>query len=344
MIIPSRQYFIDALNFSQREIELRMDFDHWLPDMIIDCHAHANGEGCVGNIPEVIAKEPRGSFPSYSIDDSLKMKSVFHPTTNVRTLRFSNPYLGINHRCANQYLLRSSPITDAVALLGLPDNIDYTIRELRTSRYAGLKMYPFYRYPPFTAVLEVFPDPILKVAEETRTPIILHLPQPLYKSVDEVRDLATRYPDLAIVIAHLGRQNIPTDETRAAYFNVADFDNVVFDTSMVVSAEIIEQVFDAVGPHRVLYGSDEPCSMLRYTRYMHPTKGFRCATSYPYHWLAEDERLEYGHLGRDAVHIHWQSLLAIRSTIEKLYLSNLDEVKTLVFYANSRRIFSRMNK
>ncbi len=333
-------YLENALTLSESEKELRYDFYKWLPDIIIDCHAHANGKDAVLNISNSTLKRVHSSFPGYSIEDSILVSETLYLDKNVRYLRFANPYKGIDHIKANNYLLENSPLADTVALTGLPDNLEYTLAEIATEKYAALKMYLYYFEPPANKVLDYFPLPVLDLVQRLSIPIILHTPTPLNKCINEILNIIYEFPKLKIVLAHLGRHTHATDESAASYYKLAQYPQISADTSMATSPDVLEQVLKAFGSDRVMFGTDEPFNLLRYIRYEHPKFGERLVSTYPYHWLDENQRLTYGYLAEGAYHVHWQSLQAIRACIIKLYPHKIDEIKQMLFAENAMRVFS----
>jgi len=331
--------FEDALILSSEEKQLRAELNEWLPDLIIDCHAHANGTNAVKKLPRGTLERVHSSFPDFGIEDSLRMRRVLYFGKKVHTLRFSNPYRGIDHRSANAYLTRNSPIDDQVALCGLPDDLSYTVNEIYSGDYTALKMHPFYFEPPAQTISKCFPDEILMAAQHAGLPIILHVPVPLSSCLGQVLEMTRRFPKLAIILAHLGRERKAAFASLAAYEALLSHPRIVGDVSMVSSSQVITQALNVLGPERILFGSDEPFNLLRYVSYQHPQLGERYVSQYPYHWLDEEQRQEYGHLAKNAVHLHWQVLLAVKMAIAETYPYDADAVKNSIFSENAQRVF-----
>lgn len=339
--VPSDPYLRFALQFSPEEHQLRDQFAEWLPDTVIDVHCHANGSDALGELSRTTLARVHASFPAFSIDESVHLTPFLYANKNVRRIRFANPYKGINHKRANHYLVSTSPSGDAVALYGLPDDLDYTVNEIRTGEFVGLKMYPFYYEPPAEKIADYFPDRALSAAQDVGMPIILHTFKVLAKCIEEVTEIVTQYPALRVVVAHLGRHFIATEESAAAFNSLACYTNVYVDTSMITSVEVHKQALTAFGPQRVLFGTDEPFNCLRYTEYMHPNLGRRVVSTYPYRWLDEQQRREFGHLAVHAPLVHWQLLLALKQALEDLYGTGdeMQHAKHCIFYENALRVF-----
>lgn len=293
-------YFAHSLRPTEHEIEFRAILDDQLPSRIIDVHVHAadTGQFDVTRAQSILDKSA-STFPETTIEQSKQIDEILHPGIEVRKLRFAHAFKGINHRAVNDYLLESSPVEDRVALFGISENeeeIEYTREELRSERYSGLKMYYCSSSVEKTDLYDYFPKTVLEVAEEVDVPIILHLPKTVSRSMDEIRTLTHDFPDLRVMLAHIGvtwtyPTNFPNTMTE-----VASYKNITVDTSGVTDPSIIETALEHLGPERVLYGSDEPLNLLREFTYTNPELGPRLLTDYPYHWVHQDEYEAYKHL------------------------------------------------
>lgn len=338
--INKESYMAYSLAFKPEEIQLRDEFEAWLPDDIIDCHAHSNLPEHVEDMGDKTYRHMLSTFPSLSLEESVRLRGLFYPAKRIRSLRFASTFRGINHRQANSYLLEQSPTDDRVALFGLPEDIDYTTKMLKHPRVSALKMYYSYVQPEAETIYEYFKPNILEVAQLLDIPIILHLPKVITRSIKDLRQMIRDFPRLRIVIAHIGLSKMPIPGLKDAFDELVPFENVVFDTALNPSAEVASLALKTVGAERVLFGSDEPLNLIRSKAYIHPVKGQRLITEYPYHWVDPVEHLEFHHLATGLVHSHWAVLQAIRTGIELLPRRNRDKAKGKVFCENAREFFS----
>jgi predicted TIM-barrel fold metal-dependent hydrolase len=338
--IPIEEYLAHALRFKPEEETLRDSFAEWLPDDIIDCHAHSNLKEHVVDIAEKARAHMLSSFPYYSIADSRRVcSSFFHPGKRVRTLRFAKTFRGLDHRAANDYLLEESPKHDRVALFGLPEDIDYTASMLNHPRASALKMYYFYVEPTAKTIYEVFKPEILEEAQRLDKPIILHMPKMIVHSAADLERVLDDFPRLRVSIAHLGSTKFAVDGLREVYANLASRKNVSLDTSLNPSREVVRMALECFGSERIMYGSDEPLHLLRSIPFNHPEKGQRIITDYPYHWVDAADHAKYGHLASNAVHAHWLALGAVRNAIESLPKSQQENAKHRIFFKNASDFF-----
>jgi len=157
--------------------------------------------------------------------------------------------------------------------------------------------------------------------------------------VEDLLKLLIDFPKLVVVLAHLGLHKIPVPGLLEAYKKIARFDQVVLDTAMNPSSEVIGMAVNAFGSGRIMFGSDEPVNMLRYTAYMNPERGQRVVTEYKYHWVNADEHEKYSHLAKDAVHVHWQSIIAIKKVIQSLPKKERGIARENIFHNNAKEVF-----
>lgn len=333
--IDRDRYLAHARDISERERELVTEFSEWLPATIIDCHAHCNLSTHVRSVDARAYNHMLSTFPSFSLEESASWQEFLNPGKFIRTLRFPKTFRGIDHRAANDYLLAERPAKDRIAVYGLPDDVDYTVRMLEHPRASALKMYYSYLEPPATHIYQYFPKEALEAAQSCGKPIILHLPRIVTKCLDQAVQLFNDFPKLKVCIAHLGLTKKVVPGLREAYSEIATRDNVVLDTSLVPSAEVVTAALSAFGASRVLYGSDEPLNLIRSALYEHPKLGQRLVTTFPYHWADPIEHEEFKTLAADVPHAHWQCLSAIREAVEHLPLETQENTKQLIFETNA---------
>lgn len=338
--IPYKKYLDDALLSAETDAERMADLVDWLPENIIDAHAHCNLAEHVLEISPEIYNHPISTFPSFSLEESYAVIAKLYPGKKVSTLRFPNAWRGIDHRAANEYLLSNTRENDRVAIYGIPTDEEYTLRMMAREGFVALKCYPAFLKPVAESIYQYFTPRILEEAEKRGIPIILHLPRLITECTDDLVNLLNDFPDLTVVLAHLGLPLIPAHGLDVAYREIAKYGQVFMDTSIVPSAEVVRIAIAEFGPDRILYGSDEPLNLIRAKAYEHPSLGQRFATEYPYHWARPKEQAIYGHLANGAVSLHWQTIEAIRTAMEGLFPTDaLEDAKRKVFYGNAKRVF-----
>lgn len=347
MQIPYEQYYQHALALNEEERRLQARITPQLPDLIIDTHVHAGAPEhfLEPEMPDHITNHMMSTFPVTTIEHSHVIDAALLPGQDVRKLRFAHAFTGIAHRAVNEYLLTESPDNDQVALFGVSNSaadIAYTQEQLRSGNYAGLKMYYNASNPPKENLHEYFPPEVLATAQAGGIPIILHLPKSLYRSAEEVEAAVTRYPDLKIVLAHIGVAHVVRPELDGVLHRFAQSGNVYVDTSGVDSAELVLKALRYLGPDHVVYGSDEPLNLIRSTVYDNPDFGPRLLVDYDYHWADGQEQARWRHVAdKPFVHNQWRQLQAILDAAEVFATSPQDKAHLLeaIFHGNAQSVF-----
>lgn len=310
-----------------------------LPAHVIDCHAHVNGPGAASDLSDYGWAQRRSSFPEWSIESDAVVRELLYGQRIVRRLWMPQPHKGVDHKKANSYIVANKPSHDLAILCGLPDDRSYTVGELETGQYVALKMYPHYVEPPFEAVRDYFPDWALSAAQSNGLPIVLHLPHPLWQCHVEVLKLAEDYPDLRVVLAHLGRESSVSQAAETAFRAIGDYPNIMMDTSMATDRQVFQLAFAELGFERIMYGSDEPFNLLRYTKVDDPERGSIIVSSYPYHWNEPWMLSAYGFYARTAPMLHLQVLEALLDTIGYA-ATPAERVLDAIFWSTAEQVFN----
>lgn len=335
--IPRDSYLGHSLSFKPIEIDIRKSIMDWIPTNIIDAHAHCNLSEHLCGLDDETYKHMVSTFPYFSLEESKYFHKIFFPGKNIRSLRFALPFFGLDTRQANDYLLDESPKDDRVALVIAPGYTEYAYMMIDHPRVSAVKMYYKHCNPWAQTVYECFSPDILELIQDRGVPIILHAPKMLIESCSEIIQLVNDFPDLNVVIAHLGSHKLPKQELFETYRKLAVYPQIYMDTAMNPSPEIVKMALDIFGSNRIMFGTDEPVHMIRSALYKNPELGERLITDFPYHWVVQQEYAQYGHLATGAIHAIWQSLLAIHETLKDNYLQ--ETIKQKLFHDNAKDLF-----
>ncbi len=339
MRIPVEAYLAHALDLRDEEKRLAEEFSLWLPNIIIDCHVHLNPPESLVGIDDALYRNMITTFPWFSVEQHRSATKILYPNKRVILLAFSMPYRGIDFRLANRHLLELSVVDKDVrpVLYGIPDDIDYTVGQLATGKFFGLKMYMLYFKPAATSISQYFPDEILAFLDKIHGVAVLHLPVPIMLSYKEVIDTAQRFPGVQFVVAHMGSVTDSDKELEQCYRKLEKIPNLVFDTALVFSVGVLELGLNVFGHKRIIYGTDQPLNLVRARAYINPTLGERLVTSYPYHWIDPAEQEQFAFHVKNSVHLHWDVLRKLRKAISD-YGENVRVLED-IFYNNAERIF-----
>jgi len=244
--------------------------------MIIDCHVHLN------NYHKEIA---------LSLDESLDKLQGAMTEAGVDYALVLTSYLVNPQRPSTAEVVRAIERVDNLGVVAGISYTNYRQRDLReladflsAGLVKGLKLYPGYEpFYPHDKRLKVVYD----LAEEFSVPVMIHSGDTYsptgklkYAHPLEVDEVAVDYPNVNLVICHLGNPWL-VDCMEVVYKNrnvYADFSGLVlgqfteaFEDYM--EEQITEVILYAGEPGRFLYGSDWPiCSMKSYVEFARQLK------------------------------------------------------------------------
>lgn len=119
--------------------------------------------------------------------------------------------------------------------------------------FKGVKINPFFNnFLPDSKTVH----PVMEAAGRLHVPVLIHCGHPPWSLPWGFERLADRFPDVRIVMAHMGHGHI-------VYINGAldvaeDYDNIAVDTAGMTMHSKIKEAVERLGDDRVMYGSDMP--------------------------------------------------------------------------------------
>lgn len=121
---------------------------------------------------------------------------------------------------------------------------------LRRRGFKGIKMHA-----GICALEAYLVDPVLELASELGIPCLIDCAG----DYENTRRLAETFPQVKIIIAHLGLYLCKDGELIDRFITLArDYPNLFLDISGVLLVEKIEQAVKEVGAERVIWGTDGP--------------------------------------------------------------------------------------
>ena len=97
--------------------------------------------------------------------------------------------------------------------------------------------------------------PVLEIAGENNVPIYFHTGTPAYSQPMHVAELAMRFPEVNLIMGHMGSTDFWIDAVPAAQLA----SNIYVDTSWSLPDKI-RNAINNIGVDRVLFGTDSPLS------------------------------------------------------------------------------------
>ncbi|MCB2173306.1 amidohydrolase family protein [archaeon] len=212
--------------------------------VVIDGHTHFAGPG-KGLPPNTI--EDFTEIMDYNGIDAVVTCAPYSSIGKDRTYDEANKFLAEVMKKTNRIIgfVRVNP--------HLQENALQSIRDCKAQGFRGIKFHP--RNEAFAINDEHIVFPIAELAAKLDLPILIHTGEPDtygFAQPTPVGDLADYFPDLNLIIGHMGKR-LYEDAICVARW----FDNIILDTSFR-SHKNIERAINRVGADRVIYGSDIP--------------------------------------------------------------------------------------
>ena len=315
----------------------------FLPDKFIDIHTHvykkefeswgsSNGGATWIDLVaedltiEDLVKTYKDLFPGKSV-----IPNIFGGCT--KNLKQCNDYV-LN--CAKEY---NYPY---MYRLAYDTPLDVMEKEISDGGFYGIKPYlsskPDYIPNNEIRIYDFMTREQFEVANRLGLVVILHIPRTkrLRDSVNigQLMDIEERYPNVKLVVAHIGRA-YSKEDLGNAFDTLKHTRNMMFDFCANTCDYAIEKCIEAVGCDRVLFGSDMPITKMRMYRIVENGEYINVVPRGLYGNVSSDSRMRE----TDEKHITcfiYEELLAFKRASQKLGLNREDIFK--IMCKNAERI------
>lgn len=251
----------------------------FLPAQMIDIHTHIwLDKFKVKTSPESIRAVtwPARVAKDCSIEDLTETYRIMFPGKSVEPLLFGNVLSRADYLDAsNAYVSQSAAARQYPALIWSMPQWPAAELEDRIIQggFLGAKSYltlaELYLPEKEIRIYDYFPPAHLDMLNRHGWILMLHIPRDgrLKDPVNlaQLLEIEERYPEMQVVIAHVGRAYC-TEDVGDAFKVLAKTRNMRFDISANTNAAVFQQLIEAVGPKRILFGSDLPIARMRMRR------------------------------------------------------------------------------
>ena len=324
----------------------------FLPQTFIDCHTHIwldadnhFGEELAGRScswPNMVAKDN-------PVEDLNETNRLLFPDKRVISVLYGQPMATIDLKKNNAYVARSAEANGFAALyLTHPTQpAEVVEREvLAHPCFKGLKVYlqfaPAYIPNNEIRIFDFLPHEHLALADRHGWIVQLHIARPrrLADPVNyvQLREIEERYPNVKLIVAHLGRAYADEDVGDALDY-LKDTKKMMWDFTANTNDHVMERVLDLFGTDRFIYGSDFPIFRMKARRTVEngfyineiPAGSLGDVSSDPH------MREIAGTEAEKITFFIYEEILACKRACERLRLTKTDVEK--MFYHNSAKLF-----
>lgn len=271
---------MSLLDVKPYDIQLyREELADFLPDTFIDCHTHVwldeqidhsrkkTDRSC--SWPSMVAKDN-------SVEDLNETNRLLFPDKKVISVLYGHPIVTIDLKKNNAYVAEKAEKYGFPALyISHPAQSAEEVERdvLAHSCFKGLKVYlqfaPSYIPNDEIRIYDFLPHEHLALANRHGWVVQLHIARSrrLADPVNyiQIREIEEKYPDLQLIVAHLGRAYANEDLGDALPY-LRDMKKTLWDFTANTNQFVMERVLEMVGPDRFLYGTDFPIFRMKSRR------------------------------------------------------------------------------
>ena len=339
----SVMFGMQATPYDRRVYEEQLaDF---LPDHLIDVHVHLWTQAMRENYQrsENLVTWPDLVAPDCTIEDLLESYRVMFPGKTVRPVLMTTPTCILEK--GNAYAL------DCARKEGLPvlyctrpTTTTEEIRQAFKDGFCGIKPYLNHAaaYIPANEIriYDFLTPEQLALMDELHGVVMLHISRPgrLADPVNiaQMMEIDEKYPNAKVIIAHIGRAYTP-EALGNAFDTLRHTKNLSFDFTANTFTPAMTACLEAVGPKRLMFGSDMPITKIRMYRIVENGTYINVVPRGMYGDVSNDIHMRESDDGDHITTFMYEELLAFKRAAETLHLSRADVEDILC--KNAARMF-----
>ena len=324
-------------------------FESWLPERIIDAHTHVmDARFRRAPITDAMRRQYWVNEVFECIDATTAehcVRTVF-PGRDVRCLAFGFPDLDFDIEGGNAWLQEECARRKwwNLAVIRPQWTQEQLLAALDRPAVIGVK--PYYSLIGANretrdahleaSIFEFLPHHLLEVVNDRHGWVTLHVPKAdrlgHRDNIREIRQLRRRYPNVVLVIAHLGRCYTQAHALEALPL-LADDPGIYFDTSAVLNPASHRVALETIGSKRIVYGTDNPILYMRGRR-QNTERSYINRTSYPFYFNRQRESPE---LEAKYTLFMYEDLLGLKEACQELGMTERRQIEG-IFHHNAARL------
>ncbi len=326
----------------------------YLPDEIVDIHTHVwKGKPAPDTkSPKRTVTWPSLVAPENKIEDITEAYKLYFPGKKVTPLIFASKIRDIPSCIErNEYIAYAQKVSGYPALYyshPLQD-VQYVEREIFRHGYLGIKSYlnlsPNYLPRDEIRITDFFTPALLEMCNRNGLMVMCHIPREArfrdQVNIGEIRMICEKYPNLRLVLAHVGRAYCKCD-VGDAFEQLKDYKDLYYDFTANTNADVFKQMLENVSIDRIMFGSDEPIVRMRMHRIEENNTYINLVPPGLYGDPSQDRHLREvsEEEGKKLTFFMYEEILAMKEATTKLGLGK-EDVKKL-FYTNGKKLIEEM--
>ena len=319
----------------------------FLPEKILDVHTHVWLKEMKAQKKEAVKRTVSWTSlvaEDNSAEDLMETYRLMFPDKKVTLLIFSSAGLNDDMDAMNGYIADVSVKYGMPALLyARPDwSQEELAAKLDAFPWKGIKVYlnlsPVYIPAKEIRIFDFLTPAMLDVVAERKLAVMLHIPRdgrlkdPV--NVCQIQEICRRWPDVKLIIAHIGRAYCNCDVGDSIEILKKE-ERLMWDFAATSNAWVMEQLIRAVGPQRIMFGSDMPILRMRTRRIEEDGRYINIVPKGLYGDVSGDKNMREGE-NEEFTFFLYREIEAFRAAAEATGLSRADIED--VFYNNACRL------
>jgi len=348
LIFDDERATILSANLSGREKKVYSSkIKEFLPDRIIDFHVHVGLKEHSKTVTLERRKQSIGIGIAYAcpIENLLSIYDEIFENKEVHPFVVPFPQREAILEKINMYvasITRKYSNTKGALLVDPDTTSEYIERTLTEGYFKAFKPYPdrvLNKKGNDVEVYDCINENVLNAASKHRMPIFLHVPKEerlaSKENLREIREICDRYPEVTMVIAHMGRLHCPPS-IEEGIDGVSDLENVYFDTSMITNPYTFTYALRKVGPEKLVFGTDMPSTLTRGKIIcIDGRRVWAVKESYP--WVKDEDRKLYEKEMDTFIPLVYEDILALKKALKTTNLMSEENTRK-IFYENASEI------
>lgn len=316
-----------------------------LPEEIMDMHIHLNLPDHVSNVSSEKIKMDWAMQAGYMLpyEDAKFYLDALFPEQKIKLAACPLPIADADIVGNNEYissLLKSEKIKYGFMSTRPEWDYDYLERVFEKTNYVGLKPYPDLVSGSKGAEISIF-DFITReqfaFANKYHKCVLLHLPRADRFADDhniaELKQIADAFPDVKVIIAHLGRCFNQIFFEQALTKMGSYFNWFWYDTAAVSNPNVLKLAFENVLPEKIMFGQDLHIFLWHGFRLWTKTRYVNiCREELPWKKVIDDEKTQVGY-----TFYLYEQLKNILDALDELCLD--ETFKSNYFKYNAEKLF-----
>jgi len=323
--------------------------EDFIPNKIIDVHTHVYLDNFQSNQrgkhnvswPSLVATEN-------PIEDLLGTYQLMFPGKTVIPLIFAN--LTSKHDSfdeGNRYIYDCAEKHHLPSLYFARPDEPASVIEIKMTKenFLGVKVYLSLADEKIPineiTIFDYLPHHQLEVLNHHHGIVMLHIPRPGRlkdpMNLKQMIEIEKMYPHVKLIIAHVGRAYCMED-TGNAFEQISLTSNMMFDISANTNEQVFTKLIKAIGPKRILFGSDLPITRMRMRRICENNRYINIVPPGQYGNISDDPHMREATLddGEKLSFFLYEEIAAFKRAAEKVNLNqgDIDDI----FYNNAASI------